>query len=208
MIDVGIVDIAGLSEEQYQQLYNLASEERRRRADRCLRREDAHRCIAADGALRYMLRHTLGTDQLPFAQTPSGKPFLPGTLDLHFNLSHSGRWVAIAWSDQPVGIDVETVRMDRCKEGLARRFYHREEQAYLFQSPDWQCRFFEIWTKKESYLKYLGTGIDRALNSFSVFDLPSVNFHTQQLEDAVLTLCAAEIECQNIPLTPKMLLSD
>ena len=208
MIHVRTIDLAGLSEEEYQKLYDLASEDRCRQADRYLRREDAHRCIVADSALRYMLRHTIGTEQTPVSRTPAGKPFLPDHPALHFNLSHSGRWVVIAWADQPVGIDVETVRMDHRKEGLARRFYHPEEQAYLFQLQDWSWRFFEIWTKKESYLKYLGTGIDRALNSFSVLDLTEVAFHSQPLEDAVLSICAAEVTCQILPLTPKMLLTD
>ena len=208
MIHVRTIDIAGLSEEEYQKLYDLAAEDRCLQANRCLRREDTHRCIVADAVLRYMLRHTLGTDRVPLSRTPAGKPFLPGNPALHFNLSHSGRWVVIAWADQPVGIDVETVRMDHRKEGLARRFYHQAEQEYLFQLQDWRWRFFEVWTKKESYLKYLGTGIDRALNSFSVFDLPEVAFHTQPLEDAVLSVCAADATCEVISLTTKMLLAD
>jgi phosphopantetheinyl transferase len=53
--------------------------------------------------------------------------------------------------------------------------------------------FFRIWTMKESYLKYLGTGIDRSLSSFSVLEeLPGVILSNYFLPDACLTLCAQE----------------
>lgn len=210
MIYIGAIDISTADEAANRQLYRLASRERRQRADRYLRKEDTHRCIIADGLLRYALRQTLGTDQVALAQTSTGKPFISDREDFHFNLSHSGRWVVIAWADRPLGIDVETVLMDENKEHLARRFFHRDEQAYLFSASgeDRAKRFYEIWTKKESYLKYLGTGINRPLDSFSVLDSPDVSFHSQLLEDAVLTLCAEKTECRFIHLTPKMLLAD
>lgn len=210
MIHIAAVDISHADKETYQQLYAAASPERRQRADRYLRKEDAHRCIIAGGLLRYALRSALGTDQAAIARTSSGKPFIPDQEDFHFNLSHSGRWVVIAWASRPVGIDVETVLMDESKENLARRFFHTDEQAYLFavSGENRARRFFEIWTKKESYLKYLGTGINRSLDSFSVLNAPDVSFHCQMLEGAVLTLCAEKTECRFIHLTPKMLLCD
>jgi len=208
VIYIGAVDISAADEAAYQQLYRLASQERRERADRYLRKEDAHRCIIADGLLRYALRQALGTDQVALAQTSSGKPFIPDREDFHFNLSHSGRWVVIAWADCPMGIDVETVLMDGSKENLARRFFHADEQTYLFSTDgeDRAKRFFEIWTKKESYLKYLGAGINRPLDSFSVLAPLGVGFHCRMLEDAVLSLCAEKTECRLVFLTQKMLL--
>ena len=208
MIYIGAVDIATEDEEVYRQLYGLASPERQQRADRYLRKEDARRCIVADGLLRYALRSTLGTDQVALARTSAGKPFVPDREDFHFNLSHSGRWVVIAWADCPIGIDVETVQMDESKERLARRFFHADEQDHLFavSGEERARRFFEIWTKKESYLKYLGTGINRPLDSFSVLAPLGVGFHCRMLEDAVLSLCAEKTECQLVFLTQKMLL--
>ena len=208
MIYIGVVNLSDLEDRTYKQLYDRASSERRCQADRCFRIEDSHRCIVADGLLRYVLRKSFGTDQVTLCKTKAGKPYLVGREDFHFNLSHSGNWVVIAWADRAVGIDVEFLRSTENKDRLAQRFFHPQEQAYLAQArgQEWAWRFFEIWTKKESYLKYLGTGIDRALNSFSVFDLPEVSFISQRLEDALLTLCASNAQCQIISLTPEMLL--
>ena len=210
MIHIATVDLTPLPEDVYSGLYRLASQERRQQADRCLKPADARRCIVADGLLRYVLRHTIGTDQVTLARTQRGKPFLPDLPDFHFNLSHSGGWVVIGWADRPVGIDVETFRPREGKDALARRFFHADEQTYLADARDgeWLSRFFEIWTKKESYLKYLGTGIDRPLNSFSVFDALGAGFDTRRLDDAMLTLCAEDPVCQIIPLTTEMLLPE
>ena len=210
MISVGYVDLSALSEEIYQRLYVQACPQRQRRANRYLRREDAYRCIVADGLLRYALRQALGTDQVETTVTAEGKPFLPGREGFQFNLSHSGRWVIIAWADTPVGIDVETIDMTDGKEQLARRFFSAHEQDYLFSAEGREraLRFFEIWTKKESYLKYLGTGINRSLSSFSVLKPLEGAFSTHLLEDALWTLCAQNPKCQITRVTPEMLLSE
>lgn len=206
MIHIEYTDLSGLEEEVYQKLYALASPQRQQRADRYLRKEDAHRCIVAEA----LLRHALGADSTELSLTPEGKPFLPGRSDVHFNLSHSGRWVVIAWGDQSVGIDVEMIAMNKGKEQLARHFFHAEEQDYLFAAQDREraLRFYEIWTKKESYLKYLGTGINRALSSFSVLQPPEVSFSTHFFEDALCTLCAKNIRCEILPVTVQQLLSE
>lgn len=212
MIQIGYVDLTLLDEGVYQRLYDRAGPHRRQRADRYLRREDALRCIAADALLRYVLRRTLGTDRVETAVTAEGKPFLRDRKDFHFNLSHSGHWVVIAWGCHPVGIDVEMIRMDESKLQLARRFFASDEQDWLFAAPEQErsLRFFEIWTRKESYLKYLGTGINRSLNSFSVLNPRAleVTFRSEPLEDAMLTLCSQGCECKIIPVTGQMLLTD
>lgn len=209
MIKVAAVDLTALDEQSYRSLYQQASEDRRKRADRYLREQDAYRCIAADGLLRYAMRQALGTDRLEVLRTSKGKPYLPDQHCFHFNLSHSGRWVVIAWGEEPVGIDVEMMEFDRGKEQLACRFFHPDEQDYVFaaQGQERVKRFYEIWTKKESYLKYLGSGIDCALNSFSVLHQTVSCFESRVLEDAVLTVCAKIPQCQFMWVTVDQLLS-
>ena len=46
-----------------------------------------------------------------------------------------------------------------------------EEQEYIFSvknDAEKAARFTEIWTLKESYLKYLGCGLSQSLESFAV----------------------------------------
>lgn len=198
MIQLRYVDISGVSAGEYERLYARASKERQTRADRYLRREDGVRCILADALLRYAARSTLGTEDIVPVRSEQGKPYLPDREDFHFNLSHSGNWVAVAWSNRPVGVDVERLRMDAAKERIARQFFRSDEQAYVFAADGEKRakRFFRIWTMKESYLKYRGCGLTVSLNSFSVLKPGAldVEFTHIDLPDASMALCAREDE--------------
>ncbi len=86
----------------------------------------------------------------------------------HFNLSHSGDYIALAVSDANVGIDIE------CKEDkglrVAKRCFTESEYAYIMAEKE-ELRmqaFRDIWTMKESFLKFTGTGISVPLHSFSI----------------------------------------
>ncbi len=174
-----------MTDQDRRRLYEQATLERKNRADRCRQQADADRCILADA----LLRHAVGTPDYRVERTPQGKPYLPDRPDFHFSLTHSGPWVAIAWGTEPLGLDLEVFRPDARQEKIARRFFCPDEQAYLQRHPD---RFFKLWTMKESYLKYRGTGLALALDSFCVLkpeDL-GVFFMDHPLENAAMTLCA------------------
>lgn len=88
----------------------------------------------------------------------SGKPYLANYPDLHFNLSHCSRYVAVAIdSDSPVGIDVECRR--KVSPSLIRRVCSEAEQQIIAAAADPDLEFLRLWTRKEAYLKYTGTGI-------------------------------------------------
>ena len=191
MIRILCVNLSTADDSIYHRLYGQASPERKARADRYRRREDALRCVAADALLRYVLKE----DYDRVAKTQDGKPFLPDRRDFHFNLSHSGNWVAIAFGTGEVGLDVEDHHGNTRIEAIARRFFAPEEQRYVFQENDRQDqRFFQIWTGKESYLKYLGTGLKQNLTAFSVLSLePEIQLHQMTLPDGSwISLCTTE----------------
>ena len=67
--------------------------------------------------------------------TEDGKPFLPGLPDIHFNLSHSGDYIACAFSDQEVGLDLqEHSRPHTSIVRIAKRFFPRRNMrpSWLF----------------------------------------------------------------------------
>lgn len=191
MIRVICADLSGLSDGDYRRLYEKATPERRARADRYIRREDALRCVAADALLRY----ALGGVGYTAEKREGGKPWLPEHPDFHFNLSHAGRWVVLACGDSEVGVDVEELRPGTDTEAIARRFFTPEEQRYVLEAADPLKRFFEVWTAKESYLKYLGTGLRGGLGSFSVLSELPVRLHRRILNDgSPLCLCTTETD--------------
>ena len=206
MIHIACFDISQLDRTAYETLYALASPERQARANGYRRQEDAYRCIAAEA----LLRHAAGTASNPaILRDPNGKPRINDRENFHFNLSHSGRWVVISWGGSEVGIDVEQPRENTDFLKITRRHFTPEEQAYVFQSPDEQSRrFLEIWTKKECYLKYLGTGLTHPLNTFSTLSLPDLFCHTLHLRDgSCLSLCTPEKSWDLTELLAEELLS-
>ena len=205
MIQILCADISGADENTFRALYEKASPQRRQRADGYRRREDALRCLAGEA----LLRHVLGTGQFTVEKAENGKPFLSGREDFHFNLSHADHWVVLAWGGTPVGVDVEKIRPDTDIAAVSRRFFHPQEQRSIREAPDMGRRFFEIWTAKESYLKYLGTGLKTDLRSFSVMSLPpQLHLHQRSLKgDCVLSLCAEDESCTLEQLPVQALLS-
>lgn len=95
-----------------------------------------------------------------------GKLYLTQNKDLYVNLSHSGGYAVCAVHNKDVGIDIQHLR--ECDMNLAKRFFTAEETEYINCSADKNNAFFEVWTKKESFVKAIGTGLTIPLNSFSV----------------------------------------
>ena len=86
-----------------------------------------------------------------------GKPYLTNYENIFFNISHCQQAIVTAVSDCETGIDVEGRR--RFSDTLLQRAFNDEEQALVAASDDPEREFARIWTRKEAWLKYTGTGI-------------------------------------------------
>lgn len=107
---------------------------------------------------------------LKFSKNKYGKPYLKNNKNFHYNISHSEHIVCCCISDNEVGIDVEKV-VPIDYEKIIERFFTQREKNYIMSHQDKAIdRFFEIWTTKESYIKYLGRGLSLPLNEFDIFD--------------------------------------
>lgn len=107
-----------------------------------------------------------------------GKPFFRDIPRAHINLSHSGKYIACAFSDVEIGLDLQECTGPHTDVlRLAKRFFTNEEhEALLSVSGDDEPRqkevFFRLWAIKEAYLKYIGCGLRGELNSFLPDPLP------------------------------------
>ena len=135
---------------------------------------DLHRdqYILARGLLRVILSiYTDGpADQLAFAYTQYGKPFL-ANCGIHFNVSHSDELALYAIAhEQRLGVDIERMRPVRDQEALAKQFFSRAEyKDWLALHPFSRTEgFFNCWTRKEAYLKAIGNGLSARLDTFDV----------------------------------------
>lgn len=87
--------------------------------------------------------------------TSHHRPYLSTSLD--FNISHSQDFVVCAISKKNrVGIDIEKmepVNLDDFGQGFSKHDWN-----YIMTAKDQQQAFYSLWTKRESFLKAIGTG--------------------------------------------------
>ena len=97
---------------------------------------------------------------LEYTYGENGKPYFKN-IPLYFNLSHSGEYVCCVLSEQEIGVDIQG-RETAVKEGLAQRFFSKEEVQCMEQCDSEQLRqdlFYRLWTRKEAYGKLTGKGL-------------------------------------------------
>lgn len=147
--------------------------------------------IGAELLLNYALKDTCPALKLPpdIMALEHGKPVLRGG-DVQFSLSHSAGMVAVALCDCAVGVDIQ--EKTQYNVALARRFFCEDERMYIDRCDDKAAAFTAIWCAKESYIKALGTGLNTALGSFSVIDVPCVR--TFDIGAYMLGVCAIGYE--------------
>ena len=148
----------------------LLSSEERQRAAKFINPKDADRFVLCRGLLRRILADYL--DRAPaslcFEHNANGKPFLEDSA-LHFNVSHSRDRMLVAVTDgRAVGVDIEYRRDGVPMDSIAQRWFAPEERDFFQRLENPGTGFFDIWAKKEAYVKALGQGIFRELNAFAV----------------------------------------
>ena len=131
------------------------------------------RSILTRGILRWLLGQygKIAPERIKFVYGPHGKPALtPGALC--FNTSHSGDYAAFAFTHAgDIGVDIEQVRGDVSRrEEIARRHFAPGEYEQLLSLPESERTraFFELWTRKEAFIKARGDGLFSGLQSFEI----------------------------------------
>ncbi|GAK51691.1 4'-phosphopantetheinyl transferase [Candidatus Moduliflexus flocculans] len=165
------------SDDALEALLAVLDADERARADRFRFPKDRRHYIAARGTLRLLLSRYLAMPvaKIAFDYNEYGKPALAPeltSLDLRFNLSHSGDMALYAVTlAREVGVDIEWTgrRLDQ-PEQIAERYFSQAERAALRNLPETQKRqgFFNAWTRKEAYIKARGKGLYLALDEFDV----------------------------------------
>ena len=160
-------DIRDLTDAEYNKWYSLMSTDKQCRVDRFRFAEDKKRTVVGEMLARKAIAEwcQVPPETIVFDVNDYGKPFAI-SLDVEFNISHSGDLVVCAIDDEPIGIDVERIRS--IDASVVKRICSPKELRYLFgyepkELKDcdiidikMQARFFEIWTAKEAYSKSIG----------------------------------------------------
>ena len=162
--------------ETVQALSSMLAPDERSRADKFYFQKDRAHFIVARGVLRMLLARYLdiAPEQIRFTYNQYGKPALhdnDAASGLRFNVAHAHGVALYALTrGREVGLDIEFIREDFASLEIAARFFSAREVTMLGTLPA-ELRthaFFNCWTRKEAYIKALGTGLAQPLDKFTV----------------------------------------
>lgn len=111
------------------------------------------------------------------------KPYLVNN-KYYFNISHTHNILVIVIDSNEVGIDIELIRP--FNQGVANKLFTSHELNY---AQDNDQRFTEVFVRKESYLKYLGTGLSDDAKNIDVLSNQQIN--TMNIEDCIIAVTNA-----------------
>lgn len=155
-------------------LYHLLPENRIRKLERYSKAVDRLRCYTAGlAAVKISATLTSGnTADIQLVSTNGKPPYsICENKLVRLSISHSGRYVAVIADHTPCGIDTEEIHTSSAIIHIARKFFHHDEWKKLDSLSDMVIKsnyFYFLWTMKEAYLKYLGTGLSKPLDSFCI----------------------------------------
>jgi len=126
--------------------------------------------IQTRAALRYLLAFysSQKPTEISFGQNEYGKPSFP---ELYFNVSHTDGAALLGFTlAGELGVDIENTERAVEVDLVAKHFFApREVEKLLAMTPaEKQAAFYRCWTRKESIIKALGTGLSFPLKEFEV----------------------------------------
>lgn len=208
VLDVWEIDLAKPISESDR---NLLNTEETAKADRIIVEPKRRQSYRARADLRRILGLYLDADPrgLSFCYGEHGKPALLCEVDgaappLSFNLTHSGRVALVAVVfERPtlqLGVDVEEARPGREFVSIAESFFAPDEVAVFRRLPvtEHTAAFYRAWTRKEAYLKAIGTGLSFSSTAFSIAfgrDEPAQLLRTKREGDAARRWQMLDLPC-------------
>ena len=159
-----------LDDHQMLSLLSCVEDHKRERIQKFVHWEDVQRTLLGDLFIRYLIigQFRIPNHKISFLINEACKPRINHIDHFHFNLSHSGNWIVCAGGTKSVGIDIQKilpVDLDIGKHFCSPEEYQR---MMAYEPYDRNPFFFRLWTLKESYLKYVGSGLRFPLHAFTI----------------------------------------
>ena len=142
-------DMTQATEAEVQRLLPLVSSQRREQALR-YKHVFGQFCCLKSWLMLFEHVEMSSYRDVEWCYNEHGKPYIEG--GPYFSISHCKEGIAVAIDDQPIGIDIETVR--HADEDLIARTMNETERVGMDDR-----KFTRLWTQKEAVVKAQGTGI-------------------------------------------------
>ena len=193
MLKLYYANIALLEENiVFEEWFDKMNAKRKEKILRCKVEKDKKRSLMAGILLKHALESEgLCYETLEFSREENGKPYVCNHPEIHFSLTHSGEYAGCLIGDAKVGLDIERRhRESLAKEDgnhlirLAKKTLSLEELEHFLSCEEVKREklFLEYWTKKESYSKAVGQGIQMGFSEIDT-EQDTKNFCTFWTED-------------------------
>ena len=116
--------------------------------------------------LEDMLFENYGIKNPQFEYGEYGKPFLSDYKNIFFSISHCNKAVCVGVSDKNIGVDIEIIK--KHSENVVKRVFTEKEASELAKSTEKDKFFFQLWTLKESVVKFDGKGISYGMKNIEI----------------------------------------
>ena len=207
------VAYANVDDLNLSEAYELLPKSRKEKVDNFRFEKDKKLSAGAYLLLDKLLKEENITNPI-FKTGKYGKGYISNYEDIYFNLSHSGKVVTCALSDNEIGIDIEyddpTIDLN-----IAKHYFYNAEYENIMNSKDPANEFFKYWVLKESYMKYTGLGFNLELDSFEIIinnqislknDTNNLKFSLFDVDEYKLAICSKFDVNEYITYTSKELL--
>lgn len=183
-----IKELNSFSKDLYDSTYMMMASVRRKQIDSIHQIEDKRRSVFGEYLARTMIGEKVGIspEKVIISYSPNGKPL---TDQSFFSISHSGKYVACAVDDVPVGIDIEN-RL-RCSVKLESLICteHERELCSSFNLETKERFLLRLWVLKEACIKCMdGT----------LLDMPKMGFSFDQQQNLVCEIKNLKCKIHNL----------
>ena len=122
----------------------------------------------------------------------NGKPYLKDIKDIHISISHSKNILLYSISKNKIGVDIEFIRpVKSFIDKIKNKAFHQKEIDYIYKNEnDLDVKFFEVWTKKEAYLKFLGIGLNTKMYLINSLNISIIS--TYRFSNFIYSICTEE----------------
>lgn len=153
----------------FEAYYECMPNIRKKKVDSFLYFNDRCRALCSGILLMEALRekNLLYIDE-NFEKGRYGKPYFQCAYNQYFNISHSGEWVMAVFANTEIGCDIEHI--EKCDSDIVKSYFTDLEREYInkFSGDMYHYASYTIWTLKESFLKAIGVGLNKSMQTFSV----------------------------------------
>jgi len=145
--------------------------------------------IKTDDYVKYILSkyYFMNFADIEIIRGQNGKPYIKNS-DIKYSVSHKKDYIVAVFSHDEIGIDIE-ILTDKDYSGIVNRYFFEDERKYILtpiSELEKNKRFFEIWTKKEAYIKKY----DLNISYIKKIDSLKEDIETFKINDLIISVCS------------------